>query len=272
LDDHLSRFFPSFIGQGKDEVRIRHLLTHTSGLQPWLPLELEEGTRPARIERILTAPLLQSPGTNVVYSDLGFILLAALVETVSGLRIDTYAQAHIFAPLGLRTAGYNPPPALQATCAATEYRANLGRHQVGEVHDERATCLDGVAGHAGLFATAIEVAAYGNMWLQGGRVGDTQVLSPATVAMATQVQTPPTADGRGIGWIVLRQGDTLMSCGDLFTPGSFGHTGFTGTSLWVDPSRRLVVSLMTNRVHFGRQDHILRLRPRFHNAIAAAVR
>jgi CubicO group peptidase (beta-lactamase class C family) len=137
---------------------------------------------------------------------------------------------------------------------------------VGEVHDERATCLGGVAGHAGLFGTAVDVCAYGQLWLQG-------LLGPSTLAAATRMQAEDQGDSRGLGWIVLRQKHTFMSCGDLFTPGSFGHTGFTGTSLWTDPATGLSVALLTNRVHFGREsDVILRLRPRFHNAIAAALR
>jgi CubicO group peptidase (beta-lactamase class C family) len=267
LDDRVGQFFPAFAGGGKDDVRIRHLLTHTAGLAPWLPLEQVEGTRQERIERVLTAPLQETPGQSVIYSDLSFILLGEIVTAVSGLPLDRFVRERIFGPLGLPTATFNPAPDLRERCAATEYREHLGHHQVGEVHDQRATCLGGVAGHAGLFASAAEVAACGQMWLRGGA----PVLAPATVAAATRDLTPGMADARGLGWMVLRPGAELMSCGDLFTPGSFGHTGFTGTSLWVDPARQLVVALLTNNVHFGRSDVAIRLRPRFHNAVAAAV-
>jgi CubicO group peptidase (beta-lactamase class C family) len=272
LDDRVHFFFPEFTGDGKEEVRIRHLLTHTAGLSEWLPLEQAAGTRAERIDRILRAPLKAAPGSQVIYSDLGFILLGELVTKVSGRPLDQFAQERVFQPLGLPTAGFNPPAELRARCAATEYREYLGRHQVGEVHDERATALGGVAGHAGLFATAAEVAAYGQMWLRGGAGGLSRVLSPATVAAATQNLTAGLGDGRGLGWMVLSPGDEFMSCGDLFSPGSFGHTGFTGTCLWVDPVRQLVVALLTNNVHFGRSDVTIRLRPRFHNAVMAAVR
>lgn len=266
LDDRLQRFFPAFTGEGKENVTIRHLLTHTAGLAPWLSLELEPGTRPEYIQRILVAPLDQAPGQSIVYSDLGFILLGELVHVVSGKPLDQYATEFIFRPHGLDSLCFNPAPFLAKTCAATEFRPHLGRCQVGEVHDERATCLGGVAGHAGLFGTALDVCAYGQLWLGG-------LLGPATLAAATRIQAEDEGDVRGLGWIVLRPRYSLMSCGDLFTPGAFGHTGFTGTSLWNDPATGLSVALLTNRVHFGRDpEAIIRLRPRFHNALAAALR
>jgi CubicO group peptidase (beta-lactamase class C family) len=266
LDDRVHRFFPAFTGGGKESVTIRHLLTHTAGLAPWLPLELEPGTRPEYIQRILVAPLQQEPGRSIIYSDLGFILLGELVHLVSGKPLDQYATEFIFRPHGLDSLCFNPAPEIAPTCAATEYRPALGRYQVGEVHDERATCLEGVAGHAGLFGTAVDICAYGQLWLKG-------LLAPATLAAATRIHAEDEGDCRGLGWIILRPKHSLMSCGDLFTPGAFGHTGFTGTSLWIDPATGLSVALLTNRVHFGREsDAIIRLRPRFHNAIAAALR
>lgn len=272
LDDPVCHFFPEFSGEGREEVRIRHLLTHTGGLPPGLPLWQGEGTRAERISRAFRVTLQERPGARVIYTDLGFILLGELVEKVTGVPLDRYVHEHVCAPMGMREARFTPPPGYRTRCAATEYREALGRPLVGEVHDENAAGLGGVAGHAGLFATAPEVTAYGQMWLNGGATGGIQVLAPATVAAATRDQTPGLAEGRGWGWLVARSGAEHLSCGDLFSPGSFGHTGFTGTSLWVDPARELVVVLLTNRVHLGRTDHILRLRPRFHNAVAAAVR
>lgn len=272
LDDPVSLYLPEFAGEGREEVRLRHLLTHTAGLPAGVPLWQDPGDRASRIRRACQAPLLAPPGTRVIYSDVGFILLGEVVERVAGRPLDRFVQDHVLQPLGLREARFNPPPAVRPRCAATEYREALGRYLCGEVHDENAAALDGVAGHAGLFATAAEVAAYGQMWLAGGSLGGVQILSPAAVAAATRDQTPGLQEARGWGWLVVRPGSEGLSCGDLFSPGSFGHTGFTGTSLWVDPARELVVVLLTNRVHLGRTDHILRLRPRFHNAVAAAVR
>ncbi|HWI50697.1 MAG TPA: serine hydrolase domain-containing protein [Symbiobacteriaceae bacterium] len=275
LADRLSDFFPAFAGDGKDGVCIRHLLTHTAGLQPWLPLEKEAGTRADLIARICTAPLQEQPGKKVIYSDLGFILLGELVTRLTGKPLDQFAREAVFAPLGLPETCFNPPSNLKERCAATEYREYLGRHQVGEVHDERATRFGGVAGHAGLFATAAEVAAYGQMWMRDG-AGRTpadmpKLLTATTVKTATSDLTPDLADARGLGWMLLRPGAQSMSCGTNFTPGAFGHTGFTGTSLWIDPARELVAVLLTNNVHFGRSDTTIRLRPRFHDAVAAAL-
>lgn len=265
LDDPVCRFFPAFSGGGREEVTIRHLLTHSSGLAADLRLWEVQGTREERIAHVLAQPLESPPGSRVVYSDLGFIILGELVSLVSGQPLDQFVRRAVFEPLGMQHTGYRPPASLRDRCAATEYRDYLGRWQCGEVHDEKAAALGGVAGHAGLFSTAPDVAAYAQMWLTGGP------LSPATLAAATRNQTGSLAEGRGLGWIVSRPGDTHLSCGDLFTPGSFGHTGFTGTSLWIDPARQLLVVLLTNRVHLGRQQHIIRLRPRFHNAVAAAL-
>ena len=275
LEDRLGDYFPLFAGDGKEGVLIRHLLTHTAGLQPWLALEKEAGSRADLIDRICTAPLQEQPGTKVIYSDLSFILLGELVAKLSGQPLDQHVREAVFAPLGLPDAGFNPAPGLRRRCAATEYREHLGRYQIAEVHDQRAARFGGVAGHAGLFATAAEVAAYGQMWLRDGAgqipTQIPHILTPTTVAKATRDQTPHLEDARGLGWIVLRPGATGTSCGTHFTPGAFGHTGFTGTSLWVDPARELVAVLLTNSVHFGRSDMAIRLRPRFHDAVAAAL-
>ncbi|HEY8346738.1 MAG TPA: serine hydrolase [Symbiobacteriaceae bacterium] len=268
LDDPVCRFFPAFSGGGKEQVTVRHLLTHTGGLPADFPHQALTGDRAEDIARILAQPLQAEPGLQVIYSDLGFIILGEMVALLSGEPLDRYVRRAVHGPLGMHQTGFRPSAALRNRCAATEYRPHLGRWQCGEVHDEKAAALGGVAGHAGLFGTAADLAAYGQMWLSGGA----GVLSPATVAVATRDQTAGLGEGRGLGWIVTRPGDTHLSCGDLFTPGSFGHTGFTGTSLWIEPARELVVVLLTNRVHLGRQDHILRLRPRFHNAVAAALR
>jgi len=279
LEDRVKTYFPAFTGNRKDDVLIQHLLTHTAGLAPWLALEQVPGSRAELIDHICRAPLNETPGTKVVYSDLSFILLGELVTKLTGKPLDQYAREAVFAPLGLPDAGFNPVPDLKHRCAATELREYLGRHQVGEVHDERATRFGGVAGHAGLFATAAEVAAYGQMWLRDGAPDAAEagphlpprVLTQKTVAAAIRDLTPGLTDGRGLGWMLLRPGAEAMSCGSLFTPGAFGHTGFTGTSLWVDPARQLVVTLLTNNVHFGRSDVAIRLRSRFHNAVAAAL-
>jgi len=272
LDDTLEQHFAGEEGSWLGQVRIRHLLTHTSGLPSGFPLWTVPGTRADRIRHIFTIALEAEPGIRVRYSDLSFLLLGELVERLSAMPLDRFVREAIHEPMGISGARFNPPPQWQSRCAATEYREYLGRYQCGEVHDENATALGGVAGHAGLFATASEVAAYGQMWLSGGMAGGTRILAPSTVAAATRELTPGLGESRGLGWIVLGTEPGAYSCGQHFSPGSFGHTGFTGTSLWVDPVQQLVVVLMTNRVHLGRTDHIMRIRPLFHDAVAMAVR
>jgi CubicO group peptidase (beta-lactamase class C family) len=273
LDDKVNRFFPGFTGEGKETVSIRQLLTHTAGLAPFINLEQTPGPRAELIDRILQAPLQAKPGERIIYSDLGFILLGELVHLVSGKPLDQYVEEHIYRPMGMESVCFNPPAAWKDRCAPTEFRPYLGRHQQGEVHDERATVLGGVAGHAGLFGTAAEVAAYGTLWVNGGRAGERQILSPAMIAAASRLHAEDEGDSRGLGWIHFRSRDTLYSCGDLFSPGSIGHTGFTGTSLWIDPATGLVVAFLSNRVHLGRENHaVIRLRPLLHNIVAGALR
>lgn len=272
LDDTLDQHLTGEDGPWLGQVNVRHLLTHTAGLPSGFPLWSVPGTRADRIRRIFTIPLEAEPGTRVRYSDLSFLLLGEVVQRLSGMALDRFVRQAVHGPLGFAVAGFNPPPAWQSRCAATEYRQHLGRCQCGEVHDENATGLGGVAGHAGLFATAPEVAAYGQMWLNGGIAGTVRVLAQATVAAATRDLTDGLGESRGLGWMMQGTQPGTRSCGQHFAPESFGHTGFTGTSLWVDPVRQLVIALMTNRVHLGRTEHILRIRPRFHDAVAAAVR
>lgn len=268
LDDPVALFLPGLAAGSA--VRVRHLLTHTAGLPPVAGAAPGPG-REALLEHILATVLEHEPGDRAVYSDVGFILLGRVVEQVTGWPLDRVAREMVLGPLGLREAGFNPPPALRQRCAATEYRPDLGRAQCGQVHDPTAAALGGVAGHAGLFASAGEVAAYAQLWLGGGNLGGVQLLSPATVALALRDQTGALGGERfGLGWML--RSTEFSSSGDLFSAASFGHTGFTGTSVWADPERDLLAVLLTNRLHLARSDHLRRLRPRFHNAVAAAAR
>jgi CubicO group peptidase (beta-lactamase class C family) len=170
----------------------------------------------------------------------------------------------------MKDTGYRPAIELKDRMASTEFHEGLGRHKLGEVHDENAYAMGGVAGHAGLFATTKDVAIYGQMWLNGGTYANVQLFSPITVQMAIARYTEGiTGANRGLGWVL--RGDQWDATGDLFSPLTFGHTGFTGTSLTCDPQHELVVVLLTNRVHFGRQKPIVRLRSIFHNAVAASI-
>jgi CubicO group peptidase (beta-lactamase class C family) len=259
LDDPVQLFVPE---SPNPALCIRHLLTHTGGFvaseKVW-GLGLSRG---AALEHYARIAPVDPVGQQVLYSDIGFILLGLIVERVTGQRLDAVAQEILFTPLQMDGATFTPGP----LTAPTEYRERLGRRQQGEVHDENATALEGVAGHAGLFGTADDLARYAAMWL--GWPGQ-RVLSPAARAAAIRMQAETDGERRGLGWML--RSPRFPSCGDLVGAQSFGHTGFTGTSLWMDPERDLAIILLTNRVYYGRQDHIIRLRPRFHNAVLAAL-
>lgn len=289
------------------QVRLWHLLTHTSGLPAWTPLydpcrpgaALPAGNRPpaecrpAMEARLLELPLERPPGARVVYSCLGFILLGLVLERAAGQPLDRLAARWVFEPLGMTRTTFCPPPHLEGRCAATERCAIRQVVVRGVVHDENAYFFGGVAGNAGLFAPADDLARFARMMLRRGEAsssGDAQgrtsagmgdpplpppgarVLSPAAVEAMTRNHTSHLNEPRGLGWAI--RGHRIDSAaGDLFSPQSYGHTGFTGTSLWVDPVRDVWAVLLTNRVHPTRHNDVhLRLRPAFHNAVASALR
>lgn len=272
LDDPVARFMPEFGSGGKDAVTFRHLLSHTSALPAHIKF-YEQGFQDREIiDSICGLQLAEdaSPGVQAVYSDLGFIVLAELVKRLSGQEIDRFSRDEVFAPLGMKDTCYLPPPSERRRVAATEFRADLGRVMWGEVHDENAFNMGGIAGHAGLFSTVNDMARYALMWLGKGRFGGVRILSEASAEAAIAEETSA-GDRRGLGWQLKSR--RFSSGGDLLSCRSFGHTGFTGTSVWCDPETGTAAILLTNRVHAGREgdDHI-RLRARFANAAAAAVR
>ncbi len=259
LDDPIAGFLPEY---PHPEVRIRHLLAHNAGYPPGEKLWGRGWSRSEALDHIARLAPTNPPGGAVVYSDISFQLLGYLVERLTGRRLDEVAQEKVFGPLGMSGATFAPGPG----AAPTEYREHLGRRQRSEVHDENATALEGVAGHAGLFSTVTDLIKYAGLWM--GWPGH-KVLSSATRAVAIQPHAGTGNDVRGLGWVI--RSAQFSSSGDLMSPAAFGHTGFTGTSIWMDPQRDLAVILLTNRVYYGRQDHILRIRPRFHNAVVAAL-
>lgn len=267
LDAPLSRYLPEWRGsEAKARVTPRHLLAHTAGLVPFSPLWRELRGAEAFIERVAGLALVRAPGGASVYSDFGPILLGAVVERVSGEPLDAFLDARVFAPLGLRESYFNPldrDSALLDRIAPTEYDAVYrGRHVHGEVHDENAHAMGGVAGHAGLFSSARDLAVFAQMMLNGGRYADVEFVSSETIARYTRRQGP--SSSRALGW------DTP---GAPFSPRAYGHTGFTGTSLWIDPEHDLFVILLTNRVNPTRANtgHV-RLRRDVHEAVIKAIR
>jgi CubicO group peptidase (beta-lactamase class C family) len=282
---------PAFANREVDARRVTfwHLLTHTSGLAAWRSLYRENGdegnnvprphhvSRAARVRRVGAIHerygFAYPPGQRVVYSDLGIILLGEAVSRLSGIGLEAYVNQAVFEPLRLTHTMYNPlaKSIPVESIVPTEFCAWRRRRCIGEVHDENAASLAGVAGHAGLFSTARDVATLGQMYLNDGLYGGRRVLSRELVTEMTRVQVDSDDNPRGLGWLQRSRG--WSSSGQLFGPHSYGHTGFTGTSLWVDPDRNLLVALLTNRVYYGRDPAgIADFRPRLHDAVVSALR
>lgn len=281
LDAPVQRYLPRWTGAGKERVTVRHLLTHSSGL-PAFKQYFREVPNPGAASRdtmlalIYATPLEAAPGARMVYSDFGAILLGEIVEKVSGQRLDAYLAQHVFAPLGMKDTRYLPVGVadasrarLVARAAPTEVDRWRGRHLRGEVHDENAYALGGVSGHAGLFSTAPDLTRFAQALLNRGRLGAARVFNPETVDLFT-TRADPAFSSRALGW------DTptgTNSAGHLLSPRAFGHTGFTGTSLWVDPANGVFVLLLTNRVNPSRENtRIGDVRVALADAVIAALR
>ena len=223
-------------------ITLRQLLAHASGLPAWRSLFRETGSRADAIALARSTPLDSAPGAHFTYSDLGAIWMTALVEDAYGRRIDSLLAERVYGPLGLRDTRYLPPRAWRPRIAPTEDDPWRGRVLRGEVHDENAARLDGVSGHAGLFSSARDLLAFGD-WMLARWAAD------SVVRLFTTRAELPAGSSRALGWDTPSQ---PSSGGTLISPRSFGHTGFTGTSIWVDPTRSLVIVLLTNRVHPSR--------------------
>jgi uncharacterized protein YbbC (DUF1343 family)/CubicO group peptidase (beta-lactamase class C family) len=248
LNDKITDYIPEFQG-GKSDITIRNLLTHFSGLQPDVPLVPAWAGYKHGIELANTFKPGGPPATRYVYSDINFLLLGELVHRVSGKLISEYARQNIFLPLGMKETMFQPPASLVSRIAPTErHPAKTGPPLRGVVHDPTARFMGGVAGPAGLFSTAHDLARYAQMMLNSGELDGVRLFNPLTVAKFVSPQTPPDQPIlRGLGWDL----DSPHSAnrGELFPLGSFGHTGYTGTSIWIDPATQSYVILMTNRVH-----------------------
>ncbi|MBA4601913.1 serine hydrolase [Thermoactinomyces sp. AMNI-1] len=247
LDDPVSKYIPEFAENGKQVVTIRQLLTHTSGFCSGIPLYKMGTDRQQRLQIALRYPLENPPGTTYNYSDLNMVTLGVLVERLSGKRLDQFVRQEITEPLQMHDTFYNPPRSLKHRIAATEYQPWTGRSMVwGEVHDENAAALDGVAGHAGVFSTARDLAIFAHMMLMDGKYGSTRILKKETIRlMEKNYTTSFPGDDHGLGW-ELNQGWYMDA---LASPDVMGHTGFTGTSLVIHRSHGTITILLTNRVH-----------------------
>ncbi|MFP5355392.1 MAG: serine hydrolase [Gemmatimonadota bacterium] len=245
LDSPVSFYLPEFGGGNRDLVTVRHLLTHRSGLPAGRELWRMASSASEAKRIVLTTPLACQPGACYVYSDLGADVLGWVVESIAGLRLDTFLAERVFKPLGMHDTFFNPPDSVRYRIAPTEVTPPRGYPVRGEVHDENAYALGGVAGHAGLFSTAADLAVFAQMMLNGGIYDDVRIFSDTTVARFTK----RTAGTRALGWDTA---DGQGGSGEYLTEASYGHTGFTGTSMWLDPEREMFVVLLTNRVHAAR--------------------
>jgi uncharacterized protein YbbC (DUF1343 family)/CubicO group peptidase (beta-lactamase class C family) len=284
ITDPVSVYIPELKGEGRDRMTVEHLLTHTSGYAPDFDLRERWVGYDEAIKRLIREPLRNPPGSRFVYSDIGFIALGEIVRRVSRMPLDQFAQKNIFTPLGMKQTAFRPR-AVKSLIAPTEKRrgqlsylgdtgANAGAEGEmwlrGEVHDPTSYRMDGVAGHAGLFSTAADLSIYCQMILNGGQYRGVRILAPLTVAQMTRPRVVTSTGGtRGLGWDI----NTSFSAnrGDLFPLGSFGHTGFTGTSMWLDPASEMFVVFLSNRVHPDGKGDVGPLRGRVASIVAGAV-
>ena len=278
LSDRVSTFIPGFERYGKADITVRHLLTHMSGLRPDVDLADQWVGTDAAIQLAIEEVLVAPPGTRFIYSDINFFLLGEVVRRVGGMPLDRFSYEHIFAPLGMKETMFNPPAGLYPRVAPTESCTPYGwpcagpgmKMLRGTVHDPTARRMDGVAGHAGLFGTAADLSIFCRMLLGGGIYRGTRILAPLTVAKMTSPAVPgDQRNVRTLGWDF----DSSYSGnrGELLPIGSFGHTGFTGTSLWIDPATRMFVVFLSNRLHPQGKGDVTPLRARVATVAAAAL-
>jgi beta-glucosidase-like glycosyl hydrolase/CubicO group peptidase (beta-lactamase class C family) len=269
LDKTVQDFLPLFRGPGKEKVTVRNLLTHSSGLVAYGDLYNEIEGRTAYLERIQALELDYEPGSKSVYSDYGMILLGEILERVAGQPMDVFLEERVYGPLGMKDTGFLPAVELRDRIAPTEDDPWRGYVVRGEVHDENAHALGGVAPHAGVFSTAPDVARFLQMILNGGVFENQRIVSRDIVEAWTKKAGIPDSD-RATGWDT--KSAEKSSAGRFFSPDSFGHLGYTGTSMWVDPERELFVVLLTNRVHPTRENNLIRkVRPAVADAVVQAL-
>jgi CubicO group peptidase (beta-lactamase class C family) len=271
LDAPVSSIVPEFISDAtKDprrrEVTLRMLLAHSSGLPAYEKLFLKHHTRPQLLQAAFTTPLAANPGTRAAYSDIGFILLGTALERLADESLDRFCQREIFAPLAMTNITFNPPTQIRRQIPPTQDDQTF-RHRIiqGEVYDENASVLGGVAPQAGLFSTAEDLAKFACAMLNTGR----SILRPETIALFTRRESASPNTSRALGW------DTPSSqsqSGKYFSPTSYGHLGYTGTSLWIDPVRQLSITLLTNRTWPDDSNQAIKqVRPTFHDAVIEAL-
>ncbi|UCD38046.1 MAG: serine hydrolase [Fidelibacterota bacterium] len=270
LDEPLWHYIPTFTGKWKEQVTIRHLLTHSSGLPPFLRFWTMDIEPEEVLDIIYNTDLDFEPGTGYQYSDLGMILFTAIAELVTGERLDSLAHYGVFEPLRMTATGYNPPEAWLEHTVPTEFDGQIRNAVVhGTVHDENTYFMGGVSAHAGVFAPASQLATLGMLYLNGGVIHGRRLVQEETVDAFIQPQNLPQGSGRALCW---QMASSTAHAGNLFSDAAFGHTGFTGTSIWIDPTMEIIVVLLTNRVHPTRERGGMRsVRSNFHDAVVRAI-
>jgi CubicO group peptidase (beta-lactamase class C family) len=270
LDEKVITYLPQFNNNGKDKVTIRNLLLHNSGLAPFKKYYDEFTTAQEVINDIMNLPLDNPPGEKYVYSDLGMITLQKVIENISKKSLDVFLEENLFSKLEMNQTMYNPSNEIKNNCLPTELD-NFWRMRLlqGEVHDERAYMLDGVAGHAGLFSTVEDLSKFALMLLNNGEYNGNQIISSEIIDEWTTKQSEQS--DRALGWDT-KSTDGYSSAGKYFSKYSFGHTGYTGTSIWIDKENKFFVILLSNRVHPTRENKkISKFRPIIHNAVFESV-
>lgn len=269
LDDPVVKYVPEFGNHGKEKISIRNLLLHDGGLPPFKRLYLTCTSPEQALDSVYQTELIYPPGDSTAYSDFDFIVLGKVIERISGTTLDSFADSVFFGPLGMTKTAFRPE-GLFNNIAPTEFDTVLRKQLVrGVVHDENAYLLGGVAGHAGLFSTASDLAVFMQMLMNGGNYGGKRYLKPETVSLFTLKQNQKST--RALGWDT-KTVNGYSTAGSLFSERSFGHTGFTGTSIWADPGRKVVAILLTNRVYPTRaNNNIVQVRPHVHDAIIRAL-
>ncbi|MGA3328823.1 MAG: exo-beta-N-acetylmuramidase NamZ domain-containing protein [Terriglobia bacterium] len=264
-------YWPEFKQNGKELITIRELMTHYSGLPPDLELKPAWTGYDTAMQMIVAAKLDAPPGTRFVYSDINFETLGEIVRRVSGEPLDVYCAEHIFKPLGMKDTLFTPPGSLRGRIAPTQYEhGSSGPVLRGVVHDPTSRFMGGVAGHAGLFSTADDVSIFAQMLLNGGLYNGARILSPLSIEKMTEPQTPPNVMVlRGLGWDI--DSPFASNRGELFGVGSYGHTGYTGTSIWIDPVTKTYVILLANRVHPLDKGEVVGLRTALATLVAGAL-
>jgi CubicO group peptidase (beta-lactamase class C family) len=279
LDEKVKDYIPDFAaykdeqGNAGEDARVWHLLTHTSGLPPYTDAALAAQalgspvTTAALATYIAHLPKTDPPGKSFHYSCLGYITLAHIVKHITGRSIADFAAENIFKPLGMKDTFFTPPDKVLDRCVPTQVVD--GRPLQGKVHDPLAALQGGVSGNAGLFSTADDLAVFAQMILNKGTYRETRILGPLAVERMTEAYAPAKDAGRGLGWDL--DSPYATNRGDLFGPASFGHTGYTGTSIWIDPETGTYVIFLTNRVHPDDKGSIIALRSRVANVVAASI-